>query len=441
MTSNVQLAGALRPNEQVLRDEVLELFRTSDMFTPEALARPTAEDLTNGTALIAEAIRTYQGRLSEDDLPQLQNARILGQQLLDEVMGMGPLQRLLDDPEVEEIIINGIERVFSIRRGSKVHEDLIEFDGEGHLMRLLERALNTTGRYINSQTPLVDARLPDGSRLNAVIAPVSAYPLITIRKFLTRLRGLDYLVRGGVLSDDAADYLTLAIRGGANTLVCGGTGSGKTTFLNALGLQVNTIRERIITIEETNELQLAEVLQDAVALESKPPGPEGDGEITLRTLVKNALRMRPTRIVLGEVRGAEALDMLLAMNSGHGGSMCTIHANDPPGALQKLRSYAMMAGELPTDAINDMIASAVHVIIHLKQDLESGRRVIDSIYEVMNHVEHSGGGTQFLGHEMFVRKAGDLVWDGKPSAHSELLRQGFRDTDIASGHRPWLSAA
>ena len=435
-------AGAIleRPSEHVLRDEVLELFRTNDLFTPEALVRPSPEDRENGSVLITDAIRTFQGRLSEEDRQPLANPQQLAQQLLDEVMGMGPLQALLDDPEVEEIIINGIERVFTIRRGQKRHEDLVTFDGEVHLLRLLERALNTTGRYINSQTPLVDARLPDGSRLNAVIPPVSAYPLITIRKFLTRLRGLDYLVRGGVLSDDAADYLTLAIRGGANTLVCGGTGSGKTTFLNALGLQINSVRERVITIEETNELQLAEVLSDAVALESVPPGPEGTGEISLRTLVKNALRMRPTRIVLGEVRGAEALDMLLAMNSGHGGSMCTIHANDGPGALQKLRSYAMMAGELPTDAINDMIASAIHVIIHLKQDIETGRRVIDTIYEVMNNVEHSGGGTQFLGHDMFVRKGGDLVWDGNPSGHSELLRAGVRDGD-AAGHRPWLAAA
>ena len=221
MTMNVRSgdAGAVleQPSEHVLRDEVLELFRNSDDFTPEALARPSPEDRQNGSALISEAIRNFQGRLSEDDRVPLGNPQVLAQQLLDEVMGMGPLQALLDAPEVEEIIINGIERVFTIRHGQKIHEDLVTFDSEGHLLRLLERALNTTGRYINSQTPLVDARLPDGSRLNAVIAPVSAYPLITIRKFLTRLRGLDYLVRGGMLSDDAADYLTLAIRGGANT--------------------------------------------------------------------------------------------------------------------------------------------------------------------------------------------------------------------------------
>src|SRR5690606_31666766 len=229
------------------------------------------------------------------------------------------------------------------------------------------RAIGPLGRRLDETSPMVDARLPDGSRLNAVIPPLTARSThVTIRKFVLRARTLDDLVELGTLPPQAAGFLEAAVRAGLNLLIAGGTGSGKTTCLNALGACVAGLEERVVTIEETAELQLEGVLPDCVALQGRPPNVEGTGAVSIRSLVKNALRMRPTRIVVGEVRGAEALDMLTAMNSGHDGSMCTIHANGPRQALGKLRTYALMAEEaLPAVAVTEMVAEAVDLVVHL----------------------------------------------------------------------------
>jgi pilus assembly protein CpaF len=236
---------------------------------------------------------------------------------------------------------------------------------------------------------MVDARLPDGSRLNAVIPPLSMrWTHVTIRKFLLRARTLDDLVGLESLTAEVAGFLEAAVQAGLNVLISGGTGSGKTTCLNALGASIAGAQERVVTIEETAELQLESMLPDCVALQARLPNVEGAGAVSIRSLVKNALRMRPTRIVVGEVRGGEALDMLSAMNSGHEGSMCTIHANGPRQALSKLRTYAMMAEEaLPARALTEMIAEAIDLVVHLRLETASGRRVVASVYEVTG-LEH-----------------------------------------------------
>ncbi len=344
--------------------------------------------------------------LGEPPLPDLEGEQ---RRILDDLLGLGPLQPLLDAPEVEEIIVNGPRRVFVIRDGRKALTDVV-LDDDEHLLRLVRRAIGPLGRRLDEASPMVDARLPDGSRLNAVIPPVtSGSPHLTIRKFLLRARTLGDLVALGALPPPAAAFLDAAVRAGLTMLISGGTGSGKTTCLNALGACVPGLDERVITIEETAELQLEAMLPDCVALEARFPNMEGVGAIPIRALVRNALRMRPTRIVVGEVRGPEALDMLIAMNSGHDGSMCTIHANGPREALGKLRTYALMAEEaLPVRAVTEMIAEAVQLVVHLQQDAVTRRRVVSSIYEITG-LE----GEAVAGSELFARGGDGLLrWTG-----------------------------
>ncbi|MYI05986.1 MAG: CpaF family protein, partial [Gemmatimonadetes bacterium] len=286
--------------------------------------------------------------------------------------------------------------------------------------------------------------LPDGSRINVVIPPLVDSPTITIRKFLLRNRSLDQLVRDGTLSAEAADYLTIATRAGLNIILFGATGTGKTTFIGALVDAINNLDERVITIEETRELDVANSLPDAIAMQARMRGIDDDGRgaVSVRDLTKTTLRMRPSRIIVGEARGAEALDMLVAMTSGHEGSMTTLHADSPHGALQKLKLYVMMAGEeLPHDAINEMIAEAIHLVIHLRQDRKSRHRYVNSIFEVKG-LEHHARGSTFIGQDIFVRRGGDLVWTGIPSEFREKLLDGIdpeeESDDLAAGPRRWL---
>jgi pilus assembly protein CpaF len=243
---------------------------------------------------------------------------------------------------------------------------------------------------------------------------------VTVRKFLLRARTLDDLVALGTLSPEAATFLEAAVQAGLNMLISGGTGSGKTTCLNALGASIAGGEERLVTIEETGELQLESMLPDCVALQSRLPNIEGVGAFPIRSLVKNALRMRPTRIVVGEVRGAEALDMLSAMNSGHDGSMCTIHANGPRQALSKLRMYAMMADEsLPSEAVTEMIAEALNLVVHLRLEPASDRRVVTNIYEVTGLEGDTVAGT-----DLFTWSEGALRWSGIRPRFAGQLQEG-----------------
>lgn len=306
----------------------------------------------------------------------------VAQELFDIFFRMGPLQQFLDDEEVEEVVVNGHESGFVVRAGGTKDEIDPRFTSEEELRALLARVVARSGRRIDEASPAVDVRLPDGARLHAIVPPLARRTCLTIRRHRMVAEDLDQLVALGTLPRDAADFLRAAVEGGLNILVSGGTASGKTTTLNALGRAIPA-EERIVTIEETVELRLEHVLADCVALEARAANIEGAGRVSIRDLVRHALRMRPTRIVVGEVRGPEALDMLSAMNTGHEGSMGTIHANSARQALSKLRTYVLMAEEqVSSEIAAEMISETIDLVVHLRLDQRAGRRRVVQISEV-----------------------------------------------------------
>jgi pilus assembly protein CpaF len=269
--------------------------------------------------------------------------------------------------------VNGPEQIYVEREG-KIEETGSAFADDDHVLRIIDRIVSQVGRRVDEASPMVDARLPDGSRVNAIIPPLSLRgPSLTIRKFAQEPLTLDRLIELGTLTSAAADLLTQCVRGKLNVLISGGTGSGKTTLLNALSAQVPDA-ERVVTIEDAAELQLQQ--RHVVSLEARPANIEGEGEVRIRDLVRNALRMRPDRIIVGEVRGAETLDMLQAMNTGHDGSLTTIHANAPRDALQRLEMLVLMAGiELPLKAVREQISGGIDLVVHLERLVDGSRRV------------------------------------------------------------------
>ena len=294
-------------------------------------------------------------------------------EVTDEVLGFGPLQPLLDEAEITEVMVNGAEDVYYERAGV-LYVSSARFRDAAHIRRIADRIVAPVGRRLDEQSPMVDARLPDGSRVNIVLSPIAVGgPVITIRKFQTDRFGIDDLIRIGSLNEAAAGFLRASVVSKINVVIAGGTGSGKTTLLNALSSFIPE-QERIVTIEDPKELQLRQ--QHVVNLEARPAGISGSGEVTQRDLVKNALRMRPDRVVVGEVRGAEAFDMLQAMNTGHEGSVTTIHANTPRDALARIENMVMMAGfDLPARAIREQMASAVHLVVQTNRMVDGSRRV------------------------------------------------------------------
>ncbi|MFK7742153.1 MAG: CpaF family protein [Planctomycetota bacterium] len=315
-----------------------------------------------------------------EDLPLNESEREqLGRDLLQETLGLGPLAPLVLDPAVTDVLVNGPDKVFVERFGSLERSDVRFRDGE-HLLRVIERIAARAGRRIDQSSPMADFRLPDGSRVNATIPPVSIdYPTLSIRRFgHRRLRGSD-LLRYGSANDSMLHFLREAVRCRTNVVISGGTGAGKSTLLGALAEAIPS-NERIVTIEDTAELQLDQ--PHVVRLESRPVNTEGAGEISIRQLVVNSLRMRPDRILVGEVRSGETLDMLQAMNTGHEGSLTTVHANSPRDALSRLETMVLMAGtELPSRAIREQITSAVQMLVHVNRG-EDGVRRIESISEI-----------------------------------------------------------
>ncbi|KWV10418.1 ATPase, T2SS/T4P/T4SS family [Xanthomonas translucens] len=313
------------------------------------------------------------------DLPADINPRRLAKQVLDEAIGLGPLEDLIDDPTVTEIMVNAHDDIF-IERAGRIQKSDVVFSNERACLAAIERIVTPLGRRIDESSPLVDARLKDGSRVNAVIPPVALRgPSISIRKFATRrLMGED-LLKYGSLNQAMLDFLIMAVRERRNVVVSGGTGSGKTTLLNILSNFIPD-GDRVVTIEDAAELKL--VQPNLVALEARPANMEGKGQITIRDLVKNALRMRPDRIVVGECRGGECLDMLQAMNTGHEGSLTTAHANNPRETLSRLEVMVMMAGmELPMAVVREQIASAVNLIVHQRR-YPCGSRKVSHITEI-----------------------------------------------------------
>ncbi|MCP3988841.1 MAG: CpaF family protein [Actinomycetia bacterium] len=292
-----------------------------------------------------------------------------------DILGLGPLEPFLSDPTVTEVMVNAADAIF-IERGGQLHLTEARFMTSRHVRQLIEKIVAAVGRRIDESSPLVDARLPDGSRVNAVIPPLAVDgPMLTIRKFAkTALTAVD-LVQAGTLTDDAAQFLDTAVRHGQNILISGGTGSGKTTLLNVVSSFIPE-QERIVTIEDAVELRLHQ--RHVIRLEARPANVEGKGEISIRQLVRNSLRMRPDRIVVGEVRGGEALDMLQAMNTGHDGSLSTLHANNPRDALRRLETMVLMAGlDLPARSVREQVASALDLVVHLSRMGDGSRRVTE----------------------------------------------------------------
>jgi pilus assembly protein CpaF len=291
-----------------------------------------------------------------------------------DILGCGPIEPLLKDPDITEIMVNGYDKIY-VERFGLIDSTSVKFESNAHLMRVIDRIVSPIGRRVDETSPMVDARLPSGYRVNATIPPLSLVgPVLTIRKFATRPFTVQDLIANGTLSTALSNFLKSCVEARVNIVVSGGTGTGKTTFLNVLSSFIPE-RERVITIEDTAELQLNQ--PHVVRLEKRPPNVEGQGEITIRQLVINALRMRPDRIVVGECRSGEALDMLQAMNTGHDGSMTTIHSNGPRDALRRIETMVLMAGmDLPLKAIREQVASSIELVIHQERQKDGTRKVV-----------------------------------------------------------------
>ncbi|MCZ4255315.1 CpaF family protein [Sulfitobacter sp. G21635-S1] len=367
------------------------------------VARPVA-DPNNGlktelhTLLLEQLNLTVLDKVSKSDLrheiaglsaqflqdrgQQMPSAafQALMDELLDEVLGLGPLEPLLADPTISDILVNGTDKVFVERRGLLERTD-VHFRDERHLLRIIDKIVSSVGRRIDESQPWVDARLEDGSRVNAIIRPCAIDgPSLSIRKFSRSPLHMDKLLEHGALSKPAALFLEAAVKGRMNILISGGTGSGKTTMLNALSAFIDP-RHRMVTIEDAAELQLQQ--EHVVRLETRPANAEGTGRITQRDLLINALRMRPDRIMVGEVRGNEAFDMLQAMNTGHDGSMTTIHANTARDAISRLEQMVtMVGGDFPMQAVRSQIAAGLQLVLQLNR-LSDGRRKVTSISEIV----------------------------------------------------------
>lgn len=292
----------------------------------------------------------------------------------DEIFGYGPINSLIHDPTVSEIMVNGCQQIF-VERDGKIEKTDITFRDDAHVIHTIDKIITPLGRRIDESSPMVDARLPDGSRVNAIIPPLAVKgPTLTIRKFATDPFTSEDLISFGTLTREMARFLKSCVRARVNIIVSGGTGSGKTTTLNVLSSFIPD-KERIVTIEDAAELQLRQ--EHVVTLESRPPNIEGKGQITIRDLVINSLRMRPDRIVIGEVRGGEALDMLQAMNTGHDGSISTLHSNNPRDGLARLETMVLMAGmDLPLRAIREQVSSAVDLIVHQSRMTDGSRKIV-----------------------------------------------------------------
>ena len=339
------------------------------------------EDTAEREDIVAKIGELVNEVLSEQGAPIPRNERQrLVESLINDVLGLGPLEQLLNDPEITEIMINGPRQIY-IEQEGKLTMSPVTFETNGQLLQVIDRVVSSIGRRVDESSPMVDARLKDGSRVNVIIPPLALNgPTMTIRKFAAERFNIDDLIRFETMTREMAEFLRAAVRSRLNVLVSGGTGSGKTTTLNIISSFIPD-DERIITIEDAAELQLHQ--EHVVTLESRPPNVEGRGKVAIRDLVVNSLRMRPDRIVVGECRGGEALDMLQAMNTGHDGSLTTIHANTPQDTMNRLETLVLMAGaELPSRAIREQIASAIDIVVQQSR-LRDGTRKIVNITEVV----------------------------------------------------------
>lgn len=373
-----EVACPSTPSQQEIMERIfarlLEIVASDETNYARIMA---AEGLVQRRQAIASIVDQALDRI---DLPQgfflTRSLRLsLLEELFHEILGFGPIDPLIHDPTITEIMVNGPDRIF-VERGGLIYGAPVHFRNRDHLKNIIERIVSRLGRRIDESSPLVDARLPDGSRVNAAINPVALNgPFLTIRKFPAETMTIELLLQRGALTDEMAVFIGEAVAARQNIIIAGGTGAGKTTLLNAL-VSLTPPRERIITVEDSAELRFSEEHVNVCSFEARPPNVEGRGAISIRDLIRNALRMRPDRLVVGEVRGAEVLDMLQAMNTGHEGCFTTVHANSPQDLCSRIETMVCMAStELSVTAIRDIIASAIHLVIQVGRLLDGSRRI------------------------------------------------------------------
>ena len=366
------------------------------------------------------------------DLSNLERNHIFN--LIDnEINGYGPITELLDDPNVTEIMVNGPHDIYIEINGKIVKDDTISFINDDHIIRTVQRMIQPLGKTIDLLNPMVDSRLLDGSRINAIIPPLSVKgPVVTIRKFKSDMDDIEDLLRNGTLTPYMARFLEAAVMAKLNIIVCGGTGSGKTTILNVLSSFINS-DERIVTIEDAAELRLNQ--EHVISLETRGGSYDSDTEVTIRDLVRNSLRMRPDRIIVGEVRGKEAFDMLQAMNTGHDGSLTTIHANGPADALNRLETLVLMSGmEIPVKAIREYIENAIDLVVQIER-LSDGRRKITNISEIVGFKDDGIKLKEIFAFRQNGLTSNNLV-DGEfvlynyvPKSYEKIVRKGITSID------------
>jgi pilus assembly protein CpaF len=412
--------GGIAVGYQAVKAELHQ--RLLDQFDEENL-------MTASEEFVAAAVREFvEGVLATEDLPlNDQERKRLADDLTEETLGVGPLAPLLADPSVTDILVNRYDQVY-IERFGKLTPTEVMFRNDEHLVRIIQRIAARVGRRIDEASPMVDARLPDGSRVNATIPPVSLDgPTLSIRRFgRQRLRRED-LIKIGTLSQDMIDFLELAVTTRKNIVISGGTGAGKSTFLGAVAEAIPS-DERIVTIEDAAELMLDQ--RHVVRMETRPANVEGKGQVTARDLVINSLRMRPDRIIVGEVRGAEALDMLQAMNTGHDGSLTTVHANTPRDALARLETMVLMAGlELPSRAIREQIVSAIQILVHVKR-YDDGVRRVASIVEITGLEGNTPLTQELFRFERRGRKGRNIQGEHAATGIVPRLADELRDQEV-----------
>jgi pilus assembly protein CpaF len=417
-----QLAGTVRAQAAT------ELAR---LLGPVRLFAPSEDDQARVWAVIsARLAEAHRDHVVAGGIPLRDEQREqVAQEVYDALLGLGPLERYLAQEDLEELLINGRTNGFVIRAGGHKERIPTGFGSEAELRAFAARTVAVAGRRLDEAHPRADARLPDGSRLHVICPPLAPYTCLTIRRHRLLAHSMRDLLALGTLTPAVAAFLRAVVRAGLNLLISGGTGVGKTTTLNAIAAEIPRL-DRVVTIEETRELALDRHLEDCVALEGRFANVEGLGEVRIRELVRDALRMRPARIIVGEVRGPEALDMLNAMNSGHEGSMGTIHANDARQALSKLHTYTKMAEEALSDAVvTEMLAQTVHLVCQLRQ-LPDGRRVLAEVVEVAG-VE---GGRLLTNELLRTGPDGTPAFTGvRPRAVDRLVRAGWDPTAMLGG--------
>ncbi|HXD90273.1 MAG TPA: CpaF family protein [Candidatus Binataceae bacterium] len=403
------------------------LFETLDVSRLESLEANMASSKV--TQAITD-ILNEEGRLLTDE-----DRTRLVEEIRNELLGLGPLEPLLWDDAVSDILVNGPNQVF-VERGGKLYQTDVRFNDDQHLMLIIDRIVSQVGRRVDESSPMVDARLRDGSRINAIIPPLALDgPALSIRRFGKKRFQIEDLVEKGTLNQDAVEFLRAIVNARLNLLVAGGTGSGKTTMLNCLSAFVPG-DERIVTIEDSAELMLQQT--HVVRLETRPSNVEGKGEVTQRELLKNCLRMRPDRIIVGEVRGAEVLDMLQAMSTGHDGSICTIHSNTSRDALQRLEMMMLLAGaNIPQKAMRQQIASSINMVVHVS-------RLSDGTRKVMKVSELTGmEGDVIMMQDLFEFKRTGIGPGGKVLGQFRHtgVRSAYTDRVAAAGYRIDVQAA